>query len=94
MEQENTVIDEGEWWPPITRSIKKKDLKKMDEQLDLLWAMGELKVREKVRMEVLSNSNQEEWEIDPNNISFKALVSKATCVEIYEGFYDDQDVTG
>ncbi|XWS68992.1 hypothetical protein CRYUN_Cryun04dG0141200 [Craigia yunnanensis] len=99
MEQKITVIDEGEWWSPITRSINKKDLKKMDEQLDLLWAMGELKVREKVGMEVLSNSNpnpnpnQEEWEIDPNNISFKALVSKAPSVEIYKGFYDDQDVT-
>ncbi|XP_022775583.1 serine/threonine-protein kinase HT1-like [Durio zibethinus] len=94
MEQEMGEMDEGEGWT-ITRTIKKKDLKKMDEQLDLLWAMGELKEREKVEKGLLSNSNsnQEEWEINPNNIIFKALVSKGTSVEIFRGFYDDQDVT-
>ncbi|XVE75056.1 hypothetical protein DITRI_Ditri12bG0066900 [Diplodiscus trichospermus] len=74
----------------------------MDEQLDLLWAMGdEFRARKKVGIAigVLSNSNsyleQEEWEINPNNIIFKQLVSKgkSSCVEIYNALYGDQDVT-
>lgn len=58
MEQEIKEIvvddeDEGGW--AISRSIK-KNLKKMDAQLDKLWAMGEIKEREqKVGLGLLSN---------------------------------------
>ncbi|XVF84956.1 hypothetical protein PTKIN_Ptkin17bG0081000 [Pterospermum kingtungense] len=86
-------MGEGGW------AIKKEDLKKMDEQLDILWSMRGLKAREKVVGVLFSNSNhyqdheEDEWEIDPNNIMFKALVRKGASSEIYKGFYNDQDVT-